>query len=62
MGGEETQVKIHKVEEMGGGGGGDWTEFVCYVLVERFKVRRMDGSVVISCDFKHWHKLKTNYW
>ncbi|XP_047965839.1 uncharacterized protein LOC125210322 [Salvia hispanica] len=61
MGGEEKQVKIHKVEELGGGVG-DWNEFGCYVLVERFNVRRMDGSVVISCDFKHSHQLKTKCW
>ncbi|KAL1568506.1 hypothetical protein AAHA92_00116 [Salvia divinorum] len=60
MGGEGRQVRIHRVEESGGGGG-DWNEFGCYVLVERFNVRRMDGSVVISCDFKHSHQLKTKW-
>ncbi|KAG6398978.1 hypothetical protein SASPL_140450 [Salvia splendens] len=60
MGGEETQVKIHKVEELGGEDV-DWNEFGCYVLVERFNVRRMDGSVLISCDFKHSHKLNTKW-
>lgn len=30
-------------------------EIGCYVLVERW---RMDGSVVLTCDFKHTHVIK----
>ncbi|XP_057785451.1 uncharacterized protein LOC131002993 [Salvia miltiorrhiza] len=59
VGGEGRQVKIHKVEKLEGGGG--WNEFGCYVLLETFNLRRMDGSLMISYHFKHCHKLKTKW-
>ncbi|KAL3824040.1 hypothetical protein ACJIZ3_020069 [Penstemon smallii] len=37
----------------------DWIEFGCYVLVERFNFRRMDGSLAMAYDFKHTHQIKT---
>ncbi|KAL1568507.1 hypothetical protein AAHA92_00117 [Salvia divinorum] len=61
MGGEERQVRIQKVEELEGGGGGDWNEFGCYVLVETFNLKRMDGSLMMSYHFKHFNKLKTKW-
>ncbi|KAL3824037.1 hypothetical protein ACJIZ3_020066 [Penstemon smallii] len=52
VGGEERQVKINKVEECKDFG--EWNEFGCYVLVERFNLKRMDGSLVMAYDFKHY--------
>ncbi|KAH6762003.1 hypothetical protein C2S52_019436 [Perilla frutescens var. hirtella] len=60
-GGEEREVKIHRVEEFQKEGVGDWNEFGCYVLVETFNFRRMDGSLVMSYDFNHFHQLKTRW-
>ncbi|GFQ01381.1 hypothetical protein PHJA_002282000 [Phtheirospermum japonicum] len=57
--GDERRVKINKVEELEKGVG--WSEFGCYALVERFNFTRMDGSLVMSYDFKHFHKLKTKW-
>lgn len=57
VGVEERQVRVNKVEEFGGGAEG-WRKFGCYVLVERFALRRMDGSLVMTYDFKHTHQLK----
>ncbi|XP_051148789.1 uncharacterized protein LOC127263682 [Andrographis paniculata] len=55
--GKQQQVKINRVEELE-----EWNEFGCYVLVERFCIRRlMDGSVVMTYDFKHIDKIK-NKW
>ncbi|XP_057785453.1 uncharacterized protein LOC131002995 isoform X1 [Salvia miltiorrhiza] len=59
VGGEERQVKIHKVEKWEGGG--DWNEFRCSVLVETFNLRRMDGTLVMSYNFKHFNQLKTKW-
>ncbi|GLT71144.1 hypothetical protein SLA2020_431820 [Shorea laevis] len=51
VGGEEKQVKLKRVEEFGGNGG--WRKFGFYVLVERFVVKRIDGSLVLTYDFNH---------
>ncbi|CAD5181165.1 unnamed protein product [Musa acuminata subsp. malaccensis] len=54
--GDEEQ-KVEKIVEYGGEGG--WKSLRCYVLVERFAVRRMDGSLVLMVDFRHSsHKVK----
>ncbi|KAL4354122.1 hypothetical protein GQ457_06G023670 [Hibiscus cannabinus] len=52
--------RVEKVVEMGGDGGG-WRRFDCYVLVERFALRRMDGTLVLNCDFRHTHEIRTNW-
>ncbi|KAL3837996.1 hypothetical protein ACJIZ3_022587 [Penstemon smallii] len=53
--GKDRKVKIERVEEFQG----DWNQFACYVLVERFNFRRMDGSLAMAYDFKHTHQIKT---
>ncbi|KMT08387.1 hypothetical protein BVRB_6g140660 [Beta vulgaris subsp. vulgaris] len=55
----ERQVRVIREEEYGGIGW--WAKFGCYVLVERFVLKRMDGSVVLTCDFKHTHQIKTKW-
>ncbi|XP_030514215.1 uncharacterized protein LOC115728035 [Rhodamnia argentea] len=60
-GDEKHHVKVNRVEEFDGGDGGEWKRFGCYVLVERFVLRRMDGSPVLAYDFKHPHQLR-NKW
>lgn len=57
VGGDGREVRVHRVEEFGGGADG-WRKFGCYVLVERFVLKRMDQSVVMTYDFKHTHQLK----
>lgn len=59
VGGEERQVKINRTEEFKESG--EWTELKCYVLVERFSFKRMCGSPVMACDFKHCHQLKIKW-
>ncbi|XP_077236558.1 uncharacterized protein LOC143878128 [Tasmannia lanceolata] len=58
--GKEMDVKVERVEEFGGGGGG-WNKFGCYVLVERFVLRRMDGSVVLTYDFSYTHRIQSKW-
>ncbi|CAK9157333.1 unnamed protein product [Ilex paraguariensis] len=59
VGGEDRQARVKRVEEFGGIGG--WRKFGCYVLVERFVLKRMDGSLVTTCDFKHTHQIKSKW-
>ncbi|KAL4343217.1 hypothetical protein HN51_061517 [Arachis hypogaea] len=37
-------------------GGIKWENFACYVLVESFVLKRMDGSVVLTYSFRHTHQ------
>ncbi|KAJ0094778.1 hypothetical protein Patl1_16576 [Pistacia atlantica] len=59
VGGNEKQVRVKKVEEFGGVG--EWRNFGCYVLVERFVLKRMDGSLVLTYDFKHTHQIRSKW-
>ncbi|XP_011070869.1 uncharacterized protein LOC105156443 [Sesamum indicum] len=59
VGGGERQARINKVEELKEGA--EWSEFGCYVLVERFNMKRIDGSLLLSYDFKHFHQMKTKW-
>lgn len=38
-----------------------WSRFACYVLVESFVLKRMDGTLVISFDFYHTHQTKCKW-
>ncbi|XP_011020712.1 PREDICTED: uncharacterized protein LOC105122984 [Populus euphratica] len=58
-GGNESYVTVKRVEEFGGIGG--WKKLGCYVLVERFVLRRMDGSLVLTYDFKHTHQIRSKW-
>ncbi|CAA6670079.1 unnamed protein product [Spirodela intermedia] len=42
-------------------GGSAWTAFGCFVLVERFSLRRLDGSLVLGCDFRYTNKIITKW-
>ncbi|WRX15447.1 Protein of unknown function DUF1262 - like 2 [Theobroma cacao] len=57
--GNETQERIKRVEESGRDGG--WNKFGCYVLVERFVLRRIDGSLALTYDFKHTHHIRSKW-
>lgn len=59
IGENEGQVSVKRVEEFRGVG--DWRKFGCYVLVERFVLKRMDGSLVLTYDFKHSHQIRTKW-
>ncbi|CAN0929879.1 hypothetical protein LINGRAHAP2_LOCUS37316 [Linum grandiflorum] len=51
-------VSVKKVEEFKGGMQ-TWKRFGYFVLVKRFVLRRMDGSFVMSYEFKHLHQFRT---
>ncbi|XVF85683.1 hypothetical protein PTKIN_Ptkin17bG0135900 [Pterospermum kingtungense] len=51
--------RVQRVEEFARNG--VWNKFGCYVLVERFVLRRMDGSLVLTYDFKHTHQIRSKW-
>ncbi|PPE02595.1 hypothetical protein GOBAR_DD00368 [Gossypium barbadense] len=55
-GGKERQERVKRVEK-----NGEWNRFGWYVLVERFALRRMDGSLALTYDFKHTQFVR-NKW
>ncbi|KAE8690917.1 3-ketoacyl-CoA synthase 6-like [Hibiscus syriacus] len=55
-GGDERVKRVEKMER-----NGVWYKFGGYVLVERYVLRRMDGSLVLTYDFKHTHVVR-NKW
>uniref|UniRef100_M1AC47 Uncharacterized protein n=1 Tax=Solanum tuberosum TaxID=4113 RepID=M1AC47_SOLTU len=57
-GGWQNQGRIKQVEENRENSNG-WRRLSCYVLVERFVLRRMDRSLVMTYDFKHIDKVKS---
>lgn len=38
-----------------------WRSYQCYVLIESFVLKRMDGSLVLTYEFTHFDKLKTKW-
>ncbi|KAI5678746.1 hypothetical protein M9H77_09696 [Catharanthus roseus] len=58
-GGKERQVKVSIEEKFGEKF--SWREFGCYVLVESFVVKRMDGSVAMIYDFVHTQHLRSKW-
>ncbi|KAF6169047.1 hypothetical protein GIB67_038544 [Kingdonia uniflora] len=52
-------VRVDKVEEFKGENG--WKRFRCFVLVERFSLRSLDGNSMLTCDFKHIHHIQSRW-
>ncbi|PRQ40498.1 hypothetical protein RchiOBHm_Chr4g0436661 [Rosa chinensis] len=59
VGGDEGKVRVERVEVYGGMG--EWKKFGCFVLVERFVLKRMNGSLLVSHEFKHTHQIKCKW-
>ncbi|XP_028803429.1 uncharacterized protein LOC114758548 [Neltuma alba] len=57
--GKEKQVRIQKTEEFKGTS--EWKRFGCYVLVESFVLKRLDGSLVLNYEFKHHHQIRSKW-
>ncbi|XP_048503046.1 uncharacterized protein LOC109135191 [Beta vulgaris subsp. vulgaris] len=59
VGGNEKQVMVARMERYTRGN--SWKMFRCYVLVERFVLRRLDGSLVLTYEFKHTHRIRCKW-
>ncbi|EOY14218.1 Uncharacterized protein TCM_033504 [Theobroma cacao] len=55
---EQSARWVDGVETASGVG---WRRFCCYVLVESFVLRRMDGTLVLNCDFRHTNEIQTKW-
>ncbi|EFH69013.1 predicted protein [Arabidopsis lyrata subsp. lyrata] len=58
--GDELRSSIKRTEKFEGGGP-HWKSYRCYVLVESFELKRADGSLVLTYEFKHVDKLKSKW-
>ncbi|KAL2349041.1 hypothetical protein Fmac_003041 [Flemingia macrophylla] len=52
---EGREQSVVRVEEFRGTN--KWQRFGCYVLIESFEFRRIDGVLVLTYDFKHTHQI-----
>ncbi|OIW16757.1 hypothetical protein TanjilG_06938 [Lupinus angustifolius] len=59
IGGNDKQVRLERVEEFGGNN--MWKKFSCYVLVESFVLKRMDGKLVLTYDYRHTHQIRCKW-
>ncbi|OMO72273.1 hypothetical protein COLO4_27719 [Corchorus olitorius] len=57
---EKREERIERAEKFGNEGK-IWKKFGCYILVERFVLRRMDGSLAFTYDFKHTHQIRSKW-
>ncbi|XP_028803428.1 uncharacterized protein LOC114758546 [Neltuma alba] len=57
---EKKQARFKRVEKFEGISG-MWRNFGFYVLVESFVLKRMDGSLVLTCDFRHSNHVKCTW-
>ncbi|KAL3582029.1 hypothetical protein D5086_016361 [Populus alba] len=57
--GDEREVRVKREEVFDGKG--RWRRFGCYVLVERFALKRMDGSLLLTYDFRHPHRIRSGW-
>lgn len=55
----DKEVRVERVEENRSENG--WRRFGCYVLVESFLLRRLDGSLVLKCSFRHTQRIKCKW-
>ncbi|KAF4364589.1 hypothetical protein F8388_015280 [Cannabis sativa] len=54
----ERQVNVKRTEEFDGK---EWSKFRCYVLVERFVLKRVNGTILLTLDFKHTSQIRCTW-
>ncbi|XP_042495599.1 uncharacterized protein LOC122074716 [Macadamia integrifolia] len=59
LGGQQKQGRIQRVEEFGEKIG--WKKYACYILVERFALKRMDGSLLLTYEYRHAHQIHSKW-
>ncbi|KAE9615430.1 hypothetical protein Lalb_Chr04g0255131 [Lupinus albus] len=59
VGGNDRKVRLERVEEFGLNK--MWKHFSCYVLVESFVLKRMDGKLVLAYDYRHTHQIRCKW-
>lgn len=57
--GVKGQERVVRKEDFGGNG--QWKGFGCYVLVENFVIRRLDGNLLMAYDFWHTEHIRSKW-
>lgn len=57
----ERDVRVCGTKEIESGNINGWRKFGCYVLVESFVLRRMDGSLLINFNFKNTNRIECKW-
>ena len=57
--GNGRQVRVTKAEEFDGAN--KWKKFSSYVLVESFLLKRMDGKLMLTYDYRHSHQIRSKW-
>ncbi|KAL1202374.1 hypothetical protein V5N11_008979 [Cardamine amara subsp. amara] len=57
--GERSKSNIKRTERSEGLA--HWKSYRCYVLIESFELKRMDGSLALTYEFRHVDKLKSKW-
>ncbi|EOY01485.1 Uncharacterized protein TCM_011356 [Theobroma cacao] len=57
--GNEEKPSVTKGEEYAGIAG--WKKFGCYVVVESFILKRMNGSLILTYDFNHTKQIRSRW-
>ncbi|KAI3452144.1 hypothetical protein Pfo_008809 [Paulownia fortunei] len=55
----ERDLRVSGTKEIGSNNG--WRKFGCYVLVESFVLRRMDGSLLINFNFRNTERIECKW-
>ncbi|KAF3792678.1 hypothetical protein EJ110_NYTH10981 [Nymphaea thermarum] len=58
--GEEAK-EVGEVREFDCEKSDQWNEFRCYILLEKYVLKRADGSVVFTCSYRHPHQIKPKW-
>ncbi|CAO2825472.1 unnamed protein product [Amaranthus hypochondriacus] len=60
---QEHDVRVQRIDRFRRKGKGDrrWKRFGCYVLVETFLIRRIDGILIMKYNFKHTHQIQCKW-
>ncbi|KAL5741695.1 hypothetical protein ACOSP7_028427 [Xanthoceras sorbifolium] len=59
--GREKEVRVERVEEIRSTSESGRKRLGCYVLVESFVLRRMDGRLILRCDYRHTHRVQCKW-
>ncbi|XP_020110328.1 uncharacterized protein LOC109725526 [Ananas comosus] len=59
--GDDEDEEVERIVREFGGENNMWRRFACYILVERYVLKRVDGSLALTFDFRHLIKFRTKW-
>uniref|UniRef100_A0A803KVB1 Uncharacterized protein n=1 Tax=Chenopodium quinoa TaxID=63459 RepID=A0A803KVB1_CHEQI len=58
---KEKAQRVRVVKDETYEGTGDWKRFGCYLLVESFVLKRNNGRILLTYDFRHTHQIRSKW-